>query len=364
LNSVFFRRIDHLTRSCFFVYGAALNYTFVSLFILTRSAGLTLRRISAPLTIRRAIICLVILLGLSLTLSHADDTLDIQLEWLPNTEPDLVGYRVYQSDQSGVYTFGLGNGVADVPKGTETVTLNDVPDGIWYWVVTAYDDEELESAPSNEVSNFAITSPQNGFYVNATNDGDYPVQGLAIVDTLNDVSVESNSIQIGGPFPVDTSGDWSGACDFTSLNQGNVTITATLDDMSSNDVTGIYDRVPPGSSASVPTDVGGMLTIPWNASDHISGVASAQLWCKPPGRSWANTGNTGTGSSGTFHYTPTQGSGIYYFATRAVDKAGNWESKPNGDGDTSINFTASTDPNNPTGVEGAGGCFIDAAASD
>lgn len=76
----------------------------------------------------------------------------VTFEWDANTEPDLAGYRLYQTTTSGQYTFGDGNQVATIPAGTETVTLPDVPDGTYYWVATAYDTQELESGPSNEVS--------------------------------------------------------------------------------------------------------------------------------------------------------------------------------------------------------------------
>lgn len=86
---------------------------------------------------------------------------DYIFEWDVNTEPDLEGYRFYQSDTSGSYTFGEGNEVADIPAGTETVTLIDVAAGDWYWVVTAYDADNNESEPSNEVSNLAPDAPLN-----------------------------------------------------------------------------------------------------------------------------------------------------------------------------------------------------------
>jgi hypothetical protein len=60
-----------------------------------------------------------------------------------------------------------------------------------------------------------------------------------------------------------------------------------------------------------------------------------------------------------------------YFATQSLDKAGNWEQMPSGDGDTSIYCTAPAGagswPNGYSGVEasgGGGGCFMDTAASD
>ena len=97
---------------------------------------------------------------------------DVTFEWDGNTESDLAGYRIYQSDISGVYVYGEGspNLVKTLergpnPGGTETVTIQ-VEEGICFWVFTAYDNEipSLESEPSNEVTkkiSFAPAPPQN-----------------------------------------------------------------------------------------------------------------------------------------------------------------------------------------------------------
>ena len=77
---------------------------------------------------------------------------DMTLEWDANTESDLAGYRLYQSDTSGVYIFGVGNEVATIPAGTEVVTLPGLPDGTYYWVLTAFDTGGQESGPSNEIT--------------------------------------------------------------------------------------------------------------------------------------------------------------------------------------------------------------------
>ncbi len=74
------------------------------------------------------------------------------LTWNPNNESDLVGYRLYQSTQSGVYTFGDGNQVATIPKGVDTIALTGLPSGTCFWVLTAYDNAGNESGPSQEVS--------------------------------------------------------------------------------------------------------------------------------------------------------------------------------------------------------------------
>jgi len=76
--------------------------------------------------------------------------IDKVFTWDANSESDLAGYRLYQSDTSGSYTYGSGNEVAEILAGTETCTI-DVADGILYWVLTAYDSNGNESEPSNEV---------------------------------------------------------------------------------------------------------------------------------------------------------------------------------------------------------------------
>jgi hypothetical protein len=68
------------------------------------------------------------------------------LEWDPNLEPDLGGYKLHYGTSSGIYT-------RSVDAGNET-TIN-VPELVsgftYYFVVTAYNDAGVESPPSNEV---------------------------------------------------------------------------------------------------------------------------------------------------------------------------------------------------------------------
>jgi len=98
-------------------------------------------------------------------------TTNITFEWDGNTEIDLSGYRIYQSDISGSYVYGSSspNLKTDLsrgpnPGGTEEVTIQ-VEDGVWYWVATAYDSEGNESVPSNELTKRIDTEapapPQN-----------------------------------------------------------------------------------------------------------------------------------------------------------------------------------------------------------
>ena len=77
---------------------------------------------------------------------------NVTFEWDANTETDLAGYRLYMSPTLGTYTFGSGNEVAEILVGTETVVLENISSGTYFWVLTAYDTGGNESLPSNEVT--------------------------------------------------------------------------------------------------------------------------------------------------------------------------------------------------------------------
>lgn len=86
--------------------------------------------------------------------------LDVTLQWDANTEPDLGGYKVYFDIDSGepydwanspiMMTLDLDENLD--PHVVE-YTVNSLPDGVvWYFAVTAYDTQALESEYSNEVN--------------------------------------------------------------------------------------------------------------------------------------------------------------------------------------------------------------------
>lgn len=73
---------------------------------------------------------------------------DITLEWDPNSEPDIAGYKVYYGLESGHYTTTL-----DVGNYTTCVVSDLDSDETYYFAVTAYNTDGYESDYSNEVSN-------------------------------------------------------------------------------------------------------------------------------------------------------------------------------------------------------------------
>lgn len=90
--------------------------------------------------------------------------------WDPNVEPDLAGYRMYKSSTSMNYVRVVDNPdtenlLVDIPCGPNDTTCStykweDVPDGTYFWIVTAYDTEGHESGFSNEVTATINASPK------------------------------------------------------------------------------------------------------------------------------------------------------------------------------------------------------------
>jgi len=107
---------------------------------------------------KKLFIIMVTVIFLSLaSIAVADNS--VTFRWDANSEADLAGYRLYQTSTSGVYTYGDGNQVDTIAAGTETTTLESVPDGTLFWVLTAYDTQGNESGPSNEVSATLDSTP-------------------------------------------------------------------------------------------------------------------------------------------------------------------------------------------------------------
>lgn len=77
----------------------------------------------------------------------------IRLEWDPNLESNIGGYRVYCGPSSGSY-----DTVIEVGPQTHADISELLHDRTYYFVVTAYDTTGLESPPSNEVS-YEVAGP-------------------------------------------------------------------------------------------------------------------------------------------------------------------------------------------------------------
>jgi len=73
-------------------------------------------------------------------------SVQITLEWNPNTEPDLAGYRIYYGLNSGSY-----NSIIDVGNLTAFTIIGLEPGQTYYIAATAYNETGMESDYSEEV---------------------------------------------------------------------------------------------------------------------------------------------------------------------------------------------------------------------
>lgn len=91
-------------------------------------------------------------------------TYSIQFQWTIPTENEdgsvltnLAGFRLYQSSVSGSYT----TPVVDIANPSISIyTLDNVDLGEWYFVVTAYNSDGVESVYSNEVVKTIAVPPR------------------------------------------------------------------------------------------------------------------------------------------------------------------------------------------------------------
>lgn len=81
----------------------------------------------------------------------------VTLEWDPNSEPDLAGYNIYRSQQSGSGYVKLNSSLIQATSYTDDTIQYGVT---YYYVATAVNTSGLESGYSNEVAYTAQLPPQ------------------------------------------------------------------------------------------------------------------------------------------------------------------------------------------------------------
>ena len=98
-------------------------------------------------SLRNFIITCLILIITTLVLFSSNSAAQIKLGWNPETDPTVIGYKVYYGTASRIY--GVPVNVGKVTS----YTLNGLSPGVVYYIaVTAYDTANYESGYSNEVS--------------------------------------------------------------------------------------------------------------------------------------------------------------------------------------------------------------------
>lgn len=76
---------------------------------------------------------------------------DVTFWWKPNTEPDVLGYKIHYGPSSRSYTKVVDAGLPEIKDGVMQYTVTDIPEVATFYAVTAYD-KTSESGYSNEVN--------------------------------------------------------------------------------------------------------------------------------------------------------------------------------------------------------------------
>ena len=98
-----------------------------------------------------SIILLLVCVFMSPTAASASS---VDLSWGQNSEPNIVGYKIYYGTTTDVYpnSVDIHNNVPDQTDGRIHGTVTGLTDGTtYYFVCTAYNDQGSESDFSNEV---------------------------------------------------------------------------------------------------------------------------------------------------------------------------------------------------------------------
>jgi len=103
---------------------------------------------------------------------------DVTLQWDPNTETDLAGYKVYYGTASRSYSTPIAIALQS------SYTVTGLPAGTYYFAVTAFNQDGLESAFSNEVFT-TITGPDTSAPCDTNGDGQTDVGDVQLlIDVL------------------------------------------------------------------------------------------------------------------------------------------------------------------------------------
>ena len=119
--------------------------------------------------------------GLFLTLVSCSlllASVETEISWNANAEPDLAGYRVHVGTASGNYSQ-----IYDVGKYTGYSLTLDEPGVTYFFAVTAYDTAGNESSYSEEVT--AIFGTEKDDVTNYTNRSPYPILHLLREESLS-----------------------------------------------------------------------------------------------------------------------------------------------------------------------------------
>lgn len=217
---------------------------------------------------------------------------DVTLSWVADSDPTVIGYKVYYQQDSAAIPFNA-SGAVEGPSPIDshdltTATISGLdPNKPYYFAVTKYYSTGEESPYSNIVDvpegfapTVSITSPAN----NAS------VSGIVTVATeaLDNVGVTNVEIYVNGQLlTTETSAPYLFSWDTSGLASGVYNISAKAYDAAGNvgksvevSVNVVNDTTPPTVSITAPFNnavVSGMVPVSISTGDNI-GVSKVELY--------------------------------------------------------------------------------------
>jgi hypothetical protein len=280
-------------------------------------------RVRYGIRLQKMLINSVLAAILSLGMGATGHAASVQLQWDPNTEADLAGYKVYSSEESATLD---GVTPLDVQNQT-TVTISGLDPGKSYkFAVTAYNTAGVESSYSNIVTlgeqsppTVLIASPAESASVNG-------VVNISVIASDN-VGVTRVEYYVNGQLKAtETTAPYVYSWDTANLPLGGYTLMAKAYDASGNvgqtsaSVTVVKDTVPPVVAVTAPSNnavLSGTVSINAGAGDNV-GVTMVQIYC--------NGALLFAGNAPPYSFdwdTRSLTNGSYSLTAKAYDSAGN-----------------------------------------
>jgi len=208
----------------------------------------------------------------------------VQLQWDPNTEADLAGYKVYYGADTAPQTSSVP---VDVHNQSATTITGLDPDKSYSFAVTAYNAAGQESSFSNIVTiaeqsppTVAIISPVNNSTVSDT-----VSVSVSADDNVGVTKIEYyvNNVLLGA----DISAPYSFSWNTSSAAPGVYILTAKAYDaagnvsQSSSSVAVSSDLIAPNVALTSPANssiLSGIVTVHASASDNVA-VSGVEIYC-------------------------------------------------------------------------------------
>jgi len=242
-------------------------------------------RVKYGIRLQKMLLNSVLAAILSLGVSSTSSAFTVNLQWDPNTESDLAGYKVYYSADPASL---VGSTPIDVHNQTTASVSGLDPDKAYNFAVTAYNAAGQESSFSNVVAvaeqsppTVSITSPSGSTNVSGT--------VSVTVSAADNVGVTKVEYYVNNILKAtDTVAPYLFSWDTTALPPGNYALMAKAYDAAGNvaqsdthAVTVINDVILPSVAVTNPgnnVSVSGTVTIDATASDNV-GVSMVEFYC-------------------------------------------------------------------------------------